>query len=677
MSEDKKTASVSLFTNLVNGETYEVSVKGSDEVVSFVAYVGKPATMTVSSNSNMQNGTLVYINNLVGLTYKLFDDQGNDVTNASTATGYVLFSTANATSSDYYVSGDQLYVYKEGVEVAVNAEYHTGEYDNTGKETVIKATGYFMGVSKAVDTVAEVSLTPKRWGSQTYANNQIPAKDFNITAELKIKTTQQYDQLNTYMNGQYIEKLDANPTDGVQEPRVQLRSSNPDVLDIIFVADDGNGNPVDRIELFKEGVSAILVELVTTNADGSKNVNTIAATYVTVVPARKATNLTVGGNGLVTVGNQAGFNSSKLNVTVTDQYNEAQGISRFTDVKLVDGTAIDASCWSLESRNATNGWQDGIVINSGILQYAPNGDFPAGKNEVTFNVVAKAVVDEYRWDYFEKEFFFRVTVKKPTSASNVAVEATGATSGNVARFATPNNGGDNAEALKSAKFSVYTMSNGIKVRQEPVAKRLSNAVSGGAIGEYFFTVTHDGTDITALDQVRFDGDTVVVDYSALEEKYMTDGVNGVNNDVVTYSSNYKNLGAGTYVFTLYKVVAGAGTNKTYAYVTSASTTVTSDAGSYTFVRRTSEDATHTNADGDSFVYNPSAQYGMYNGANQAALRDCFQIKNRDGQDATAMYFVTAIDAIDYVYVDYITFFEPLGNDEYASYKVDVKVSLKK
>ena len=688
MSEDKKTASVSLFTNFENGATYEVTVKGYDETVAFVAAIGKPTTMSITSKSNMNGGILVYTNTPTDLVYTLYDEFGNDITNTTNGVGYVIYSVANATSSDYYVSGDSICIYKAGTEVAVNAEYFTGEMSSDGYQITVKTTGYFVGVDKALDSVAEVTLAVKRWGSNTYNGNKIPVSDDNLQLELKIKTTVWQDQLTQYLAGQEVEKLG---TETVPAPVVRLRSSNPDILDVRFDTDvvgedEETGEEitkrVDRVVLFKEGTAAILVDLITWNADGTENVNTIAATYVTVMPKRSIASITA--NGVVTVGTGTTYNTATMNVTAKDQYGEGRDISSVSYVKLVD-TGVDVtSAFTLLPRGTWNDWTNAKLEVSGDILALSGKDFAAGKNEITLYVVAKLVSNEWTVDYGEGEVRFSVIVKRPAGAEVLNVETAGDASGNVARYLNPYDNWNGTEKQKTAEFKVFTMQNGVKVVQEPVAKKLSNVVSGAAVDDLFYTVTHDGVDVTA--NTYFSGNTVKIDYSGTESKYMAmpSGYGEYHDSVIYKTADNKALGAGNYVFTLYKVVADStGTRLNYSYVDSASVNVSCDMnGSYTLVKRTSETATHT-SNGVTYTYNPGSQYGMYDTANQKALRDCFEINDTNGNkvdiNAQTPYFVDAVDTQYYVHVKSITFYECVDstNGVYAPYTVQVNTSLKK
>lgn len=185
-----------------------------------------------------------------------------------------------------------------------------------------------------------------------------------------------------------------------------------------------------------------------------------------------------------------------------------------------------------------------------------------------------------------------------------------------------------------------------------------------------YTVTHDGADITAATTIDGSG-TVSIDLSKVEP------VSGaaVSGSAVIYRTNDWSaiLGAGTYTFTLYKVVAN-GTNKNFAYESSTSFTVTCDTGSYAFVKRISEVAKYTSNNVE-FQYIGTDPNTL---ANQQVLRNCFAINGTNGQNTgNNNYIVTAIDADGYVYVEKITFYEEVETGVYASYDVYVNVSLAK
>ncbi|MBQ9767294.1 MAG: hypothetical protein IJW37_04265 [Lachnospiraceae bacterium] len=673
MSEDKKTASVSTFSNFENGATYEISVKGYDEVVTMVPSIGTPVSMTISSNSNMQGGVAVYVGDTgAELTYKLFDAEGNDVTN--TATGYVVFSAVDVATSDYFVDNGYVIINVAGKEVAVKAVYHTGEYDNNANEKTIEATGYFVGVNATANTIASVDIAVKYWGS---ALAKVPANLGTVALEVKIKTTKQGDYAQAYVNGAYIDNLTA----GGVTPFVRYRSTNPDVLDV-----DG-----DNVNVFTQGTSAILVDLVTLNADGSENVNTIAASYVTVAEGAKVSKIVVGGGASVVAGTVEGFDISEMAITAADQYGFTWGMviyysanadgtaAAFDKVKFADGTVIAQGVIDtiyLSPRRAATGWTDKVVVDGSALLDAmvaagyvtvdaDDNWLVNGKNVTT---ITKRVVVEGRANDPDKtalSFTFNVTLKKAVGAVSKSVEASGTTSGNVARYNTPYDGNTSTEDEKKVEFKVFTKQNGVKTAQLDLAGvKPANGVvaSGSAVGSLYYTITRNGSDISAMGGAVSvqGGNTLEVKYSS----YAWDNATSSSSNIVNYEtwnnaiSANSAIGAGTYVFTVYEVKANATTGDLYfAYVGASSASVTCDAGNYTYSKRLAESV---------------------DSADDAALRACFEVLDRDGNKTQNVYDVEAVESGSYIHVKSITFYEDLGDTgKVVPYKVNIGVSLKK
>ncbi len=662
MSEDKKTASVSLFTNFENGATYEVSVKGYDEVASFVASYGIPVSMTISSNSNMQGGVAVYIGDTpTELTYKLFDAEGNDVTN--TATGYVVFNAADLTTSDYFVNDNYIIIYKEGAQVAVNAEYHFYKNETDLDETVIKTTGYFVGVNKAANGLASVDIAAKYWGSSlTKLPVDLTGPYSKVDLEVKIKTTDSNDNGVVYSNGDQMQYA----VNDVY-PYVRYRSSNPDVFDI-------NG---DEIKLFTEGVSAVLVDLITFNDNGSENVNTVAAAYFTVSPKSVVSKVGFANGSSVVAGTVEGYDVEKLGINVQDQYGFTWGVQAvsydangnavpqedingnptFEEIKFSDDTVIDNGAIYFEERSGANGWQDKVVVDGTLLLEAMaaagyvelDGDnwVVNGKNVTTLTKRVVVKDDAKNPAASDISFTFNVTLKKAVGNVMTSVVAEGTTSGNVARYNTSNQY-DNAEQAKSVTFKVITKQNGIQTGQLALAgvKTSNTVASGAAIGDLYYTITRDTKDISSV--VTDNGNSVTVNYSAEDATYGN----------VSYKIADKDLGAGSYIFTVYKVAKNNTTGKLYyAFVGSSNANVTCDAGSYTYGKRLAESVSTT---------------------DDATLRDCFEIYGLDGKKTTNGYSVDKTISENYVHVKSITFYEPLAgqNGAQALYTVPVNVSLK-
>ncbi len=664
-SQDKKTAAVSLFTNFENGATYEISVKGFDEVVTLVPSIGAPVSMTVGSKSQLGSSLILTGDTPTELTYTLLDAEGNDVTN--TVTGYVVYSAANTTTADYYVDNGYLYIFKSGAEVVVNAEFHTGIYDNNAVEKTYKASGVFVGVDKAIESIASINMSLSKW-SNTLNNNAL-AVDIGANGApevvVKIKTTAQGDWDQQYTNGGYIYNLTA----GGKTPQIRLRSSNPDVLDM----QAANNN---NIVLFKEGTAAILLDLVTLNDDGTESVATVAALNVTVTGKCKISGVALPNGANLTVGAETTFNTAKLPVVAKDQYGfvwglanwitDGNGVKTFDKVSFADGTvisdkngAMDGSVVYLEERGATNGWNDQVVVNGDALLAEmvaagyvtiDNGDWKVNGNKVTSVtklLVIEATANNPADAKDTVKFTVNVTVKKPVGTSVYAVAAEGTTSGNIGRFNTPYDGNTGTEDAKKVEFKLFTKQNGVTTAQkalEGVKPANNQVVSGTAVGSLFYTLTRNNVDISGLSAVTTDGSTITVNYST------------VDNGVVSYKSDTKDMGAGQYVFQVYEVKHNASTGKDYfAFIGSASTNVTCDTGAYTLVRRTAESVAAT---------------------DDASIRACFDVNNRDGQLTTNPYSVDKTVSNGYVHVKSITFYEEITTGVAAPYTVNIGVSLK-
>ncbi|MDD5900054.1 MAG: hypothetical protein PUC73_04040 [Lachnospiraceae bacterium] len=677
MSTDKKTASVSLFSNFENGATYEISVKGYDDVATLVPSIGAPVSMTISSKSNLQGGVAVYVGDTgAELTYKLFDAQGNDVTN--TATGYVVFSAADVATSDYFVDNGYVIINVAGTQVAVNAVYHTGEYDNNANEKTISATGYFVGVNATPNTIASVNIAVQYWGSTL---SKVPVNLGTANLVVKIKTTKNGDYEQQYTNGAYIDNL---TTNGVT-PFVRYRSTNPDVLDV-------NG---DNVALFTQGTSAILVDLVTLNADGSENVNTIAASYVTVAEGSKVSNIVVGNGASVVAGTVDGFDQSEISITVADQYGFTWGAANWNDSVVVDGQTVAAAfdkvafadgtvisqgtrgaIWLSPRRGAT-GWADKVVVDgsmmldemvaAGYMTIDAAGNWLVnGRNvtTITKRVVVTATANDPAKNVLS--FTFNVTLKKAVGTESLSVEASGTTSGNIARYNTPYDGNTSTEDEKKVEFKVFTKQNGIKTGQLDLegVKPSNNVVPAGvSAGALFYTVTRNGADITDLTgavSLNAEKNALTVEYST----YVWDAAAGAPSNNICYETwsatqnKNREIGAGTYVFTVYQVKENATTGNLYfAYVGASSTSVTCDAGNYTYAKRLAESV---------------------DSADEAALRACFEVLDRDGNKTTNDYSVEYTEAGSYIHVKSITFYEALGTTgKFVPYKVNIGVSLKK
>ena len=724
MSEDKKTASVSLFSNFENGVSYEISVKGYEETVTLVAFVGKPVSMTISSKSGIQNGMFVTINTVTELTYNLFDEQGNDVTNTIANTN-VFFTTANYNVNDYYVSGKTIYIFKEGVQAAVNAEFHTADSKLTASAT-------FVGVNATPVTFKSVELKVKRpWAD--YATGIVPLGDcYNawemseVLIDFKVQTTAHDD----YYAKNYNDTL-SNSIGYLGYPHwIEFRSSNPDVADVIWAERYGAGNqqlnPVDgkyydqdgnlvnqynqlldengdvirdaKLRLFKEGTTAVLADIVSLNPDGTRNVNTVVSALVKVGAPRAFQNIEAfGNNGSVIVGTEEGYTTEKIIFLAKDQYgdcleignglknaNTAREKTYTVEYTFADGSAVPAGAINLVYEN---GWQNVFYVDGSKFLTKMNG---AAVKQFYIKVKGEAIDNNSsagKYGDSKVEFSFVIEVRKKVSDTVTSLSVTSwsdmPNGSNVGRYNTPYDGNGNTEGAKKTTFQVFQMNNGIKVGQLDVTKKTSTTTP--VVGKYYYTVERNGVDITSctdMVNVADNGKDVVLNYSKLAEVTMTKHTNNgvaytVTGSAVSYNAaNGTRFAEGNYVFTLYKAER-INNNTVYTQVGATSVSATFDTEKYTFAKRTSEVAEYYDNNGNLHkLGNVWSNEQLAQLANQEVLRNCFEIKGRDGNPTGSPYFVNAVNADTYVFVKSITFFEEF-NGVYAPYTVDVNVSLVK
>ena len=717
MSEDKKVASVSLFTNFENGVDYEISVKGYDEDVTLTAFVGKPVSMTISSKSGIQNGQYVTVNTETELTYSLFDEQGNDVT-STLANSNVLFKTANYNVNDYYVSGKTLYIYKEGVTAVVDAEFHTGDAKLT-------ATGYFVGVNANLIVVKSATLNVQRpWGA-AYPNNVVPVSDAknawdmsDVDVAFKVQTNHPDDT--------YAKDYDTTWTNSISylgyENWIEFRSTNPDVADVVWETEYENGKPKKnkdgvelknaRIRLFKEGTTAILADIVTWNEDGSRNVNTLVSTFVTVSSARAFKNMeNYNNNGHLTVGTTSGYSVEEIKFLAKDQYGDCLKLQNCT-FALADGTPLNGGevVWA----RYEDDWKNVFAVDGAkFAKYIPAN---ATSKQLYINVKAQAI-DSTPAGYSDVEFSFVITVRtKGSGATSLSVQAWNnyPNGNNVGRYQTPYDYNPNTECLKNTTFKVFKMNNGIKIGEvelQPMTNIVSDAGFAAAFVEankndeakkndilYFYTLERAGVNLAGKGRdadIVYTSDNkhdVILNYSQTAATGMTkyDYENGAvtavaGKEVIYRTDDWKTVGDGTYVYTIYKVEI-KNNKPVYVQAGVTSTTATLDTEKYTFVKRTSEYAEYYDAFTNSVqAFNEGLNAwddvnkkwipAYVHEYNQNVLRQCFEIRDTDGNPATTMFKVDAVEAPNYIFVKSITFYEEVETGVYAPYTVNIGESL--
>ncbi len=364
-----------------------------------------------------------------------------------------------------------------------------------------------------------------------------------------------------------------------------------------------NGN---NVVFFKQGTAQFVVY-----AEYSSNGNTVKnAIGMISVEAKEAKGI---GSASLSTTNEvlsdlAPYNTVDIKVTAKDNYGGDYTLTKEIKVEGADDNAKKAMGADNTLAIAVNG--STITVNGS--QLLDN----LGKDTAT--VSYKVKVEE------KIDLAFTITVKTPDVTKtylNVVAEGFG---GNIARTV------DSKDA-KTGSFTVYKMNNGVKAGVQAIEKYNKDAVTAGA---YYFTVTKDGVNITdKVDDTALANGKVIINFS------------GVKEEVVTYD-----LGAGSYVFTLYKGVA-AGTKAVAVQQQSVAGTVTKVEGNY-----------------GAAVKNAAA----VKSADDADIRAIFTVKDTKGNDAKDKeYTVKKQVAADYVYVESFTFYDVLDSESKAAYTVPV------
>ncbi len=596
-------ATVKVFSELADKVNYVINVTGYD-AYTLTASNGAPATMTISSSKDSVS-PFVNANNETTLYYKLYDAKGVDVTPENQTDKTVLFNAKEySTDGSYYVAGNVIWFLKAGLSTTVVAEYQSGVFENGVQVGNVKAEFDFVSVDKAPVTIKGVADATVG----DFDKNKTLAFPAGDTAALSVKIAMS--------EGDPVEINAKN--NAVANGKITFETVSPQIL---AIGADGR-----TLVVFNQGTAAIVVNYVTKAANGIDDVVTpIGVVNVTVTAPRTLTTVTVD-KPLATVGAFTAYDKETVKLALKDQYGADVAIA--TDN---DGNPLVAITGANDvAENAKTGvtyvGDNKIELNGTVLGDKALGD--ASAIQLTYKVKVNNA----------KEVAFSVLVKKANANANtnyLAIETAGF--GEVARTL------DSASA-KSATFSVFVMNNGIKTKLQDVEKYVAGTTL--AADNYYYKVSKNGTDVTANTTVS--GGVVTVKFSTTEN---------VTNGAVTGSAVKYDLGAGNYVFTLYKGYKPGSGDAIAVQQQSATGVATCTTGSYSAATRTAEKAV---------------------AETQQAVRDCFSIKDTKGNEATAPFFVDMNTKADgYIYVTSITFYDDLGNGEYAAYTVPVGVALKK
>jgi len=602
LAKDGMSATVELYGNLADKTKYVVTLEGY-EPLTFTASVGDPTSIVLSASDKEFTPFVTVSEQPSKIYYTLYDANGVDVT--SVATGTVLFSADTfSTDGSYYVSNDTIWFSKADVLVNVIADYQSGKYENGVQVGCFKSSpiSFYSTAVVPTEVVGVEAYTITGW---TNPATSVPFGEKTLP-NLEVKIDLSKGDSVVAKNGGSV--LNGTITYEELTPDVAALSGS----DIIF---------------FKQGVAKFIVNYVTV-VNGTENVLPIGVATVEA-KAPRALNTIKLDQTAITLGTVDNYDSTTITVTAKDIYNADWNMTSVT-VEGVD----DNSKAAMAGVDYTT--TKGKIVLDGSAMIAA-----VSNNPNTVQLTFKVKVDN------KLEQNFTVLVKNPgaTGTEYINIEKSGLDT-NIARTLDSKN-------VKTASFTVFQMSNGVKVGAEKLEKYNASSVSAGA---YYFTVTKDGSDIT---------NNANVDVSAMADGKVTlnfsntlKTFNGTDKDENAVSGNYVEygLGAGNYVFTLYKGVQ-VGDKVIGVQQRSVAGAVTCNQGAYSSAVKLTDSV---------------------KSLDDKSIREAFSIKDTKNKEATSVYSVDVVDtAAGYVYVKSITFYDDLGNGQYAPYTVNIGTSLKK
>ncbi len=597
--KDKSKVNVELFNNLADNTNYVVTVAGF-EPKTFTAQAGNPDSIVLSASATEVSPFVQYGPNPVALYYRLYDGTV-DVTDLALSKGTVLLSTETfSQDGKYFVSNNQIWFAEENIDVTVVAEYQSNEYKDGVPAVYVKDSAQFTSVSAPTTVIDKVeAYTLTGWQSaKTYVPFGEPA---TLGAKIKLSAGDPV----TVENG-------GNLLDGT----VLFEAVTTDVAVM-----EGTS-----VVFFKQGVAKFIVNYVTV-VNGQQNILPIGTAVVEAREAKAFKDFKLSATAL-TMGTAENYNTETITVTAEDNYG---GAATLTSV-VVTGADANATA-ALVGVNTTELGK--IKLNASTMINALNGA-PATA-QLTFKVKVN--------DKLEKTF--TVLIKKPgvagTEYINIVADGFGK---DVARTAAS----DATKAEKTASFTVFKMSNGVKVGVQDILPYDANNVTTGA---YYFKVMKDGVDVTNKVDISNIANGVVTLKFSKATTALANVVDNTGAAVDGFKVEY-DLEGGNYVFTLYQGMA-AGDKAVAIQRNSSVGSVTCNKGAYGNAVRKVDTVPATDA---------------------KTIRDAFAVKNAAGQDATAPFSVDATVAGAYVNVKSITFYDEVASGVYAPYTVNVGVTLK-
>jgi len=468
LADDGMSASVEMFTALKNNDEYAITIAGY-ETYKLTASAGDPVEVLIYVDEKEigKAAELIYIDgNPVSLKYKLIDAKGVDVTDV--AGGTVLFNAKEySTDGSYYVSADQMWFAKEGVDIEVVADYQSGRYENGVQLAPAKGEKAFYSMKKEPAMVAgladwKIAGVKDDWSDKA----QTVAFGEAATLAVKVKLTEGDPVVAGHMGS-------------VLDGYITFQELNPEVAAL-------SGS---NIVYFKQGVAKILVYYNYT--ENGAPVELPIAQINAEATAAKALQSMALSTQMITLGTEDGYDEATITVTAKNNYGGDYAVSNANvTIEGVDDNskaALQADAYSIAA--------DGKITLKGYELKANTPNQPA-----TVQLTFKVKVD----GKLEQNVTVLLKSRGAVGTEYIQLEAEGF-GVDVARTAS-------STAAKTGSFTVYKYSNGIKVGTQEVLPYDANNITANA---YYFKVTKDGNDVTAKVASNVAG-KVTLNFSSLD-----------------------------------------------------------------------------------------------------------------------------------------------------------------
>lgn len=626
MSEDKKTATVEMFYEFQDAEEYEITVKGYD-TETMIASNGTPVKAVLHSDKNDVDSRQVLVGAETPIYFKLYDANGVQVESGTTSEDLedadIEYSIKYA-NTDYENAGNTLFFNEAGDRAVVTLTYHTWNYDNTTAEEIGAFTSSpftFVAVNKAnvtVKTIKNYSVNGEEWRGAN--KNVVKMRQTDKWLEVKLVLTDNLDKELVFNDPANMTLIaDDNET---LLGELQFKSLNEDVLGIAVVTDPNvrDGNTAFNLVPRKVGTALVRVYYVT-DINGVPVETTVGTVKIVVSDNVRMTTVTPWTNTTTIVTNpeeadDKNFRDKEYGFTVKDQYGDDYAGYQ---IKSIEGTTnlskkaveLDAITKVTTGDNANKRF---VLDDDKFYEaiQALNADATSGS--FFFNITLEDPDNSYATKTVSFSVYARYKDDDAKTTLNIDVEMDNVNwvGGNVARIYT-NDGNNNNENQKFAKFVVYEMYNGGKFNEVELAgRKTEEALEDAVTGQYYYTVKRNGEEMvygTTDELLNVDsgveignGNSVVVNFT-YDETYTDDARKQrvLGNGKHVNANDYYDVkgGAGTYEFILWEVVENSKTgNNMYARKLSKTISTSYDAGSYAFKERlaVSVEADANNAD---------------------------------------------------------------------------------